>query len=40
MEKGRPPNTSARLLLHVIDEEAAVDSHQDDKTVFEKENFI
>ena len=31
-------NTSGRLLLHVVDEEAAVDSHQADKTVFEKEN--
>ena len=30
-------NTSGRLLLHVADEEAAVDSHQADKTVFEKE---
>ena len=25
---------------HVVDEEAAVDSHQADKTVFEKENSI
>ena len=33
-------NTSGRLLLHVVDEEAAVDSHQADKTVFEKENSI
>ena len=33
-------NTSGRLLLHVADEEAAVDSHQADKTVFEKENSI
>ena len=33
-------NTSGRLLLHVADEEAAIDSHQADKTVFEKENSI
>ena len=33
-------NTSGWLLLHVTDEEAAVDSHQPDKTVFEKENSI
>ena len=33
-------NTSGQLLLHVADEKAAVDSHQDDKTVFEKENSI
>ena len=30
-------NTSGQLLLHVTDEEATVDSHQADKTAFEKE---
>ena len=33
-------NTSGRLLLLVVGEEAAVDSSQADKTVFEKENSI
>ena len=33
-------NTSGQLLLHVTDEEATVDSHQADKTAFEKENSI
>ena len=32
-------NTSGRLLLHVADEEAAVDSCQADKTAFEKTKF-
>ena len=33
-------STSGRLLLNVADEEAAVDSHQADKAIFEKENSI
>ena len=33
-------NTSGRLLLHVVEEETAVDSHQADKTAFEKEISI
>ena len=40
MKKVGLQNISERLLLHVVGEEAAADSHPADKTVFEKENSI
>ena len=40
MKKVGMQNISEQLLLHVVGEEAAVDSYQADKTVFEKENSI
>ena len=40
MKKVGLQNASGRLLLHDVDEEAAADFHQADKTVFEKENSM